>query len=185
MTESIDTRLLTAEDLYAFPDDRKRHELLSGRLTSEPPAGAEHGRVGVSIVIALGRHVIEKRLGRVYGPDTGFILARTPDTVRAPDIAFVSRARVEAAGRVIQYFPGAPDLAVEVNSPSDSLPAVRSKVADYLAAGCSMVWVVDPEERSVTVYRTLLAPRVLAADGMLHGEDVVPGFSIAVASIFE
>ena len=133
----------------------------------------------------LMNFVQSRRLGVVYAGDTGFVLARSPDTVRGPDVAFVTRERFEAVGRTARHFPGAPDLAVEVLSPGDRPDAVQAKVADYLAAGTQIVWIVDPASEQVTVFHTLLAPRTLTSDQELDGEDVLPGFRITVAEFFE
>jgi len=185
MQRAAGQRPMTADELFALPDDGCRHELSLGYLLSEPPAGFDHGGVGVRILVLLDNHVRARALGRVVGADTGFVLARTPDTVRAPDAAFVSAGRLGAVGRVKGYFPGAPDLAVEVLSPSERAGTIHGKVADYLAAGTRVVWVVDPESRTVTIYRSLLSPLVLAGDRELDGGDVVPGFAVKVSEIFE
>jgi Uma2 family endonuclease len=120
----------------------------------------------------------------VLGNDAGFILARSPDTVRGPDVSFVSRVRYDTANEV-GAFPGAPDLAVEVWSPSNTPAAIHAKVGDYLAAGTRCVWVLDPDTGTVAVYRSLLCPRTFGGSDFLDGEDVVPGFRVGVAEIFE
>src|SRR5919206_2667519 len=112
-------RLMTAEELWRMPDDGQRHELIAGELTTMPPSGFEHGRLTARLTASLSRHVRTHGLGEVLAAETGFLLARDPDLVRAPDVAFVSRERVAAAGEVAGYCPGAPDLAVEVVSPND------------------------------------------------------------------
>src|SRR5207247_2417345 len=106
----------------------------------------------------------------VVSADTGFLLARDPDTVRAPDVAFISHLRAREVGDVPSYFPGPPDLAVEVLSPSDRSGEVHGKVADYLAAGARLVWVVDPRTKRVLVHRSLLSPRILEGSDLLDGE---------------
>jgi Uma2 family endonuclease len=133
----------------------------------------------------LRDHVKRHRLGVVLGGDSGFVLARKPDTVRGPDVAFVSKERAEACGDTVRAFPGAPDLAVEVLSPSNSPVAVRSKVADYLAAGTRCVWVLDSEARTATVYTSLLSPRELGEHEFIEGGEVVPGLRVRVGEIFE
>lgn len=176
--------LLTAEALYCLPDDGRRYELVEGRLVSEPLPSFGHGRVAVRIASLLDAHVRANGLGAVVAGDAGFVLSRSPDTVRGPDVAFVSAERSRAAdpGRA---FEGAPDLAVEVVSSSNRPGEIHAKIADYLAAGGQLVWVVDPKTRTVTTYRTLLAPRRLAADDLLEGEEVLPGFRIHVSDLFE
>jgi Uma2 family endonuclease len=132
----------------------------------------------------LGSFVRPRRLGVVYAGDSGFVLARKPDTVRGPDVAFVSAERQRQVGSASPYFPGAPDLAIEVLSPGDRVSEVVGKVSDYLAAGCRLVWVVDPVREQVQVFRSPLTPRSVARDELLDGEDVVPGFRVALSEIF-
>ncbi len=175
---------MTADELFDLPDDGNRRELYLGHVLSEPPAGADHGDVGARLLILLGNHVSKHDLGRIFNADTGFVLSRSPDTVRAPDIAFVSRERIEPLGRVKSFFPGPPDLAVEVLSPSERAGTIHSKVGDYLAAGCRMVWLVDPDAQTITVHRPLGTARVVPRDQSLSGEDIVPGFAFRVSEIF-
>ena len=139
----------------------------------------------VAIAALLREHVQKRRLGVVVAGDAGFILARKPDTLRGPDVAFVARARIDDLDDGFRAFAGAPDLAVEIVTPSNSPEDVRAKVADYLAAGTRRVWVVNIEVRSVTVYEALLSPRLLREGDVLDAGDVVPGFSVRVGDIFE
>ena len=118
------------------------------------PAGNEHGKIAMSVAWRLAQHVEAHGLGAVYAAETGFRLASDPDTVRAPDAAFVCQARLDAVGAVAGYWPGAPDLVVEVVSPGDRYGEVAEKVADWLAAGTQMVVVVEPQQRTVAVHRT-------------------------------
>jgi Uma2 family endonuclease len=174
---------MTLEELYALPDDGTKQELQAGILISEPLPSFRHGRVAAAIAYELRTHVRRHRLGVVVSNDSGFLLARSPDTVRGPDVAFVSRDRMTIDEA--RAFPGAPDLAVEVLSPSNTPASMHAKVADYLAAGTRRVWVVDVERETVTIYASLLSPRIVAPDGILDGEDVVPGFRVPVAELFE
>ncbi|HEX6853638.1 MAG TPA: Uma2 family endonuclease [Candidatus Polarisedimenticolaceae bacterium] len=173
------------EALYTLPDDGFRHELQAGCVVSEPPTGFAHGDAAGRVAAAIGAHARATRSGRLIVAEAGFLLASDPDTVRCPDVAFVSASRLALVRDGRRAFPGPPDLAVEVVSPSNSPGEMHAKVADYLAAGSKLVWVVDPETKTVAVYRTLLAPRFLGADDVLDGEDVVPGFTLPVAEIFE
>jgi Uma2 family endonuclease len=154
-------------------------------LVSEPLAGGRHGLVVAAVAEILRAYVKKHRLGVVFAGDSGFVLARKPDTVRGPDVAFVSKHRIEQMGVPVKAFAGAPDLAVEVASPSNTPVAMHAKVADYLAAGTARVWVVDPEERTITVYAALLSPRVLRENETLDGDEVVRGFQARVGEIFE
>ncbi len=171
----------TAADLASLPDDERRHEIEAGRLLSEPLPSPRHDRVRRRLERLLDVHVVEHRLGEVFG-EAGFVLARDPDTVRGPDIAFVRSDRLVGMDDS-RFFEGAPDLAVEILSPSNRPYQVRAKVADYLQAGTRLVWVVDPQRRRVTEYRSILAPRVVELDGELEGGDVLPGLRVPVSSI--
>jgi Uma2 family endonuclease len=176
---------LTAEDLLGLPNDGLRHEIVTGYLLSEPPASFDHGMVAANLHRALLLFVEARGLGSILSADTGFLLARSPDTVRAPDVAFLSKGRIQASAGVTGFFPGAPDLAVEVLSPSDRPDRAHGKVADYLAAGARMVWIVDPARKSVIVHGSLLSPRVLGPSDTLEGGDLLPGFTIPVAALFD
>lgn len=181
---TTDDRLLTIEEFRRLPDDGTRMELVRGRVVREPPAGFEHGDVGMGLATRLRAHVKREGLGTVVGPDTGFILAEDPPTVRAPDAAFVRGENLEG-GRPEGYAPFAPDLAVEVVSPSNTLTQIQEKVLDYLDAGTSAVWVLEPGSRRITVYRSRSEIRILAPDEVLDGEEVVPGFMVRVMEVFE
>lgn len=180
---SVATREMTAEDLIRMPDDGFRYELVKGELRRMPPAGAPHGHVAMEIGWRLAQYVRTNNLGAVFAAETGFKIAKNPDTVRAPDVAFVSRERIEQSGIPPGYWPGAPDLAVEVVSPSDSYVEVEEKVLDWLEAGTRMVIVVNPGKQVVSVYRALKAV-VLTENDTLSGEDVVPGWSVLVKELF-
>ena len=174
---------LTAADLLALEDDGYRHELEAGFLLSEPLPTPRHDRVRRRLEQILDAFVTRHRLGEVFG-EAGFVLARDPDTVRGPDLSFVSAERLVGLDDT-RFFEGAPDLAVEILSPSNRPYQVRAKVADYLAAGSRIVWVIDPGKRSVTTWSSILAPQSVPPDGELSGEDVLPGFRASVASLFE
>ena len=178
------TKPVTADELLEMKDDGHRYELVKGELRMAPPPGSEHGEVTMNLAGPLYQHVKNNNLGVVFAAETGFKLESNPDTVRAPDVAFMRRERALKVGRVPGYSSGAPDLAVEVLSPSDRTIQVEEKVAAWLDAGARMVWVASPKLRSVTVYRSLTDITVLTEQNMLEGGDIVPGFRIAVADIF-
>ena len=180
----VTTGRMTADELLHLPDDGMRHELVAGELRTMAPTGNEHGWLTSDLHLSLGNHVLAHRLGRVYPADTGFVLARDPDTVRAPDVAFVQRERVEAVGRQPQFFPGAPDLAIEVLSPSDRRGEVAEKIATWLRYGTRMVIAVDPCRHTAAVHRPGHPVRVLTEADTLDGEDVVPGWTWPVATLF-
>lgn len=176
--------LLTADDLLRKPRDGYRYELVQGELIKMTPAGNIHGKRAMRLGWRLARHVEANDLGVVFAAETGFLLATNPDTVRAPDVAFVTKARVEQAGDFEGFWPGPPDLAVEVISPGDSYTEVEEKVEEYLNAGASAVWVVDPKRRTITVYRSLTEITILTENDTLDGEDIIPGFSCLAAEVF-
>jgi len=175
---------VTAEQLLKIPDDGYRYELVAGELRRTPLRGRRHGLVGGRLLGLLGSRAVEERLGRVFAAGTGFVLARDPDTVRSPDIAFIRNDHLPASEPEETFWPGAPDLAVEVVSPGDTFHDLDEKVNAWLAAGAAMVWVVNPRWQHVTVYRSDTDVRVLTKDGELGGEDVVPGFRCRVGDIF-
>jgi Uma2 family endonuclease len=175
---------MTADALLRLPDDGQRHELVAGELRTMAPSGGEHGWVVMRLAAPLALHVEAHRLGLVFGAETGFLLAQDPDTVRAPDVAFVRRERVLAAGDVKGFWPGAPDLVVEVISPGDLYTEVDEKVADWLAHGAQMVLVVNPRRRVVAVHRPGQTVHVLAEHEMLDGADIVPGWTMPVRRLF-
>jgi Uma2 family endonuclease len=181
---STTTKLMTAEELLSLPDDGSRYELIKGELKRMPPTGDEHGGVTMELAAMLYQYVKLNNLGRVYAAETGFKLESDPDTVRAPDIAFVSMKRIQAAGRIQGYRSGAPDLAVEVTSPSNTKREMAEKAKEYFAAGARLVWIVNPKLKSVIVYRSLSDIITLTETDTLEGDEVVPGFQIPVAEIF-
>ena len=178
------TQLLTAEDLSRLPPDGMRHELIKGELHTMPPSGFEHGVVGINLSTPLDQHAKGNRLGLVVGAETGFLIAQNPDTVRGCDIGFVSRERLEVVGIPSTYWRGPPDLAVEIVSPNDRVYEVDAKVQEWLDAGTRLVWVVNPRQRTVTVYKPGANPIVLTTKDELDGQDVLPGFRLLVARIF-
>jgi len=147
------------------------------------PAGSEHGAIALQTGSALLDFVKAHSLGAVLGAETGFQIAHDPDTVRALDVAFIRADRV-GGKRPQGFFPGAPDLAVEVLSPGDRASEVIAKVEDWLGAGCRAVWVIDPKTRTVTVYDDSRNAVILAATDTLDGGDLLPGFHRLVAEIF-
>lgn len=184
MRSSATEDLRTIEEFQRLPDDGTRLELVRGRVVREPPTGFEHGDLGLGIATHLRAFVKEHGLGTVVGPDTGFILAERPPTVRAPDAAFVRAEKLEG-GRPRGFAPFAPDLAVEVVSPSNTLAEIQEKVLDYLDAGTALVWVVEPRGLRVTTYRSRSDIRILGPEDRLDAADVVPGFRIGITELFE
>ena len=177
------TFLMTADDLAALPDDGNRYELLRGELLTMPPTGFEHGLASGTSLWRLTDHVRKTEAGVVV-TEVGFVLARNPTTVLAPDVAFVRRDRVPQGSDRIGFAELAPDLAVEVVSPSNSLAEMHDKVLTYLDAGVLMVLVLEPKRRTVTVHTSDRLARTLLPDEMFDGGDVLPGFAVRVADLF-
>ncbi|MBL0169824.1 MAG: Uma2 family endonuclease [Gemmatimonadaceae bacterium] len=182
---------MTAEQLLGYEAPGKRVELVRGQLIVREPAGFYHGSLTLRIGVALTNHLAREReargrshtRGRLATADPGFTLARRPDTVRAPDIAYVSRERF--GGPMPDGFPElAPDLAVEVLSPTDRTGAIVAKVGDWLSAGTQLVWVVDPPRESVVVYRADGSVDVLGVNDTLSGDALLPGFALSLRELF-
>ena len=171
--------LMSADELLRLPPDGWRYELVRGELRKMSPSGEEHGFVALNIGASLKDHVKQHSLGRAYGAETGFRISRDPDTVLAPDAAYV---RAERVAPTRKYFEGPPDAAFEVVSPNDTYAEVQEKTAEWLRGGCRVVVVVDPKSKTVRVHR---------ADGssdvtdVLVIDDVIPGWKVALREIFE
>jgi Uma2 family endonuclease len=178
------TTLATADELLHMPDDGHRYELVAGEITKMPPPGWRHGRCAMRVGLMVGSFAEQRQLGDSFAAETGFLLARDPDTVRAPDYAFIRKDHLPTRDPEGAYWPGPPDLAVEVSSPGDTLADLDDKVKGWLDAGAMMVWVVNPRWRSVTVYRSATDIKTLTENAELSGEDVVPNFRCQVAEIF-
>ena len=175
---------MTAEELAELPADAWRHELIEGELRTMAPAGDQHGLVAVNITYLVVDHVRKNTLGRCHIAETGFVLRRDPDTVRAPDLAFTRTERLPDQPTK-SFSDIVPDLVVEVVSPSDRASEVTKKALVWLQAGVRLVWVIDPEAEVVTVHRDGDVIGLLQGpDAVLSGEDVLPGFEARLADIF-
>ena len=177
-------RFVTAGELLRLPRGKARHELVRGELLSMSPAGSEHGVVVGMLFLLVANFVKRLDLGLVFGAETGFLIHHDPDTVRAPDIAFVRHERVPAGGIPQGFWPNAPDLAVEVVSPGDTVREVDEKVTDWLEAGSLAVWVVNPRRKTVTVYLGAGEIEALGANQTLDGGKTLPGFRCTVSEVF-
>ncbi len=178
-------KLFTAEDLERLASGERRMELVKGKVYEMAPAGGRHGYAAMNTGVILGGHVRSHGLGRVFAAETGFILRRDPDTVRAPDVAFVAQSRLRVDEIPDSFIELAPDLVAEVVSPSDTRREVREKVEDWLRAGVRLVWVIHPLSRTAVVYRSLDDITHLTENDFLDGEDVAPGFACRVAELFD
>jgi Uma2 family endonuclease len=171
--------LLTWEQFEQFPDDGMRHELDEGELISTPPAFGEHGQIQAATGSILRSFVRPRSLGLVF-VSTGFRLSH--DTVRGPDVSFIRAERASALD-LKRRFECAPDLAIEIISPSETATEIAHKVRQYLQAGAA-VWVVYPDDRTVHVFETSKNARVLEADDLLEAHVLLPGFSVRVSELF-
>jgi len=178
-------RLVTADEFARIPNDDYHYELVEGRVVRMSPPGSRHGVLATRIAMLLAQHADAHRLGAVMTCG-GVKLAANPDTVREPDIAFVRQDRIPAAGVPEGFWPGAPDLAVEITSPGDRLSEINAKVDDYLAArGVRLLWVLDPKKKTVTTHAPQSPTVTLGVDDVLDAGDVVPGFTCQISRIFD
>lgn len=175
--------LFTAEDLWQLPEGGRWYELVKGELIEMTPPGSMHGKVALRLARHLQAHVDAYQLGEVM-VESGFRLESEPDTVRGPDVSFIAADRVPPEGLPDGFFPGAPDLAVEVVSPGDTNAEIQDRVMDYLTHGTRLVWVVRPRRRTVTVHSPDGTACVLSEADVLDGEDVVPGFTLFLQELF-
>lgn len=173
-----------AEQLATMPNDGKRYELVNGELRMISPAGFEHGRLVMRLASRLNQHVEEHQLGVVSAAETGFLLSRNPDTVRAPDVAFVEQNRLTRHADTRGYLPLAPDLVAEVVSPSDSHSEVEKKSLAWRTAGVRMVLVVEPATRTIQVYRSGNNIVSLTDQDTLDASDIVPGWRLVIGEVF-
>lgn len=182
---STSTKPMTAEELLQLPRGRFRYELINGELKTMSPSGHNHGRIVMRLSSPLAQFVWDNELGEVYGAETGFKLTSNPDTVLAPDIAFITKRRVEEVGDTKGFWCGPPELAVAVMSPDDSDVEVKAKVTQWLEFGAKEVWVVNPTSRTVTTYRSELERMTLSEQDELQGGNILPGFRIALSKLFQ
>jgi Uma2 family endonuclease len=176
------TQPITDADLLALPRDGRKYELVDGEIRVSP-AGMRHEDVGANLLARLWTFVRARGLGRTFGSSVGY---RLPNgNLRSPDVSFVATERMPGGKPPKGFGELAPDLAVEILSPDDSQREVFDKVGEYLRAGSRLVWVIDPEEETAAIYRSLTQVRRIERDGALDGEDVLPGFTCPLAELFE
>jgi Uma2 family endonuclease len=179
-------KLMTAEEFMLLPEpvDGSRQELVRGEVVTMFPPNWEHGEIAGNVFFAIKVYLLNNPIGRVT-VEGGSVVDRDPDTVRGPDVSFMSKERMPLDKRMDCYADGAPDLCVEVLSPSNSRSQINEKLDEYFAGGAKLVWVVDPDDHSVTIYRDTLEGRVLKAAATVDGSDVLPGFTCPVADFFK
>lgn len=178
------TRPVTGDELLRMPG-RNPCELVAGRIVSMTPTSPTHGRIEVNVAAALKQFLRTRDLGVVMAGEVGVFTGRNPDTVRAPDVLFLSHERDARRTSRHGFLDVAPELAVEILSPTDRPDQVRRKLGEYFAAGVRLVWVIDPAARTVRVHRGGGEPRSLACGEVLTGADVLPGFRMPVDDVFE
>ena len=177
--------LITAEEFGRMPDDGRRTELVRGRIIELPPPNFLHGLTCAEITLLLTLWVKERDLGRVVTNDSGVVTQRNPDTLRGADVAYYSFDRLPKGSLPKQYPDVAPELVVEVRSPSDRWRDIHSKVAEYLNAGVLVVCVIDPETQTVRLYYPDHPERILAPDDDLTFPECLPGLLVPIRSLFE
>lgn len=175
------TKLWTVEEVERLPDDHVRYAVIEGVLYRMPPTMPRHGRIVMAIGSRLYRFVAQRHLGAVYD-QSGFILARNPDVLLSPDLAFVQTSRVPANEDTYPFL--APDLVIEIASPSQTGPSIQEKVSLYLTAGVRLIWVIDPSRREVRIHRPDGSEDRRTEQDALDGENVLPGFTVGVARLF-
>ncbi len=185
MPTSVTTSIVTAQELFSFPADGFRYELINGTLQMMSPAGGRHGRIAIQIAWLLKNHVHENQAGIVFAAETGFRISSDPDTVLAPDVAYVERSRYERLDETTSYLPIAPDLVVEVLSPSDRLAAIESKAFAWLDASSRLVLLIDPEHETIHAYRSRTQIEIFQAHETIDCSDAVTDWTLHVADVFK
>lgn len=185
MTTQTKTSLLTADDLLRLHGEGVRGELIRGVLCESMAAGVDHGKYVMNLAVALDGFIKAGRLGSLMGSDSGVWLGRDPDTVREPDIAFISTERVSLGVSVPGYSEVVPDLVVEIGSPSDNRREVNDKARMWHSHGVRLVWAAYPDTRSVDVHSEDGSIVTLTENDALDGGEVLPGFTCPVSDVFE
>jgi Uma2 family endonuclease len=177
--------LLTADDLLRLHSQGVRGELILGVLAETVASGGEHGEIAISLAASLLSFVKQHGLGRVFGTDTGVLLEREPDLVREPDVAYLSAEKLPLDVRIRGYYHVVPDLVVEIASPNDTIRALNDKARMWISYGVALVWVVDPDTKTVAVHQPGASTFVLSEEDTLDGGEALPGFTLPVREIFE
>lgn len=180
-----DVMLMTPEEFLLYPLDDVKAELVRGELRVNPPAGGPHGSAAARLIIRLAMHAEPRGLGRVFGDGVGYQLIQLPRTVRVPDASYVRAEKFPESGIGEGLFKFAPDIAIEVLSPSERVSELQEKLEDYRISGTDLVWVPDPVRRTVMVVSQNAPAQFLTEADVLTGGDVLPEFSCAIADIFE
>lgn len=184
MRADVVPEIMTADQLLVLHTPGKSTELVRGHLIVREPPGMYHGRIAAKLNYILGAFVYPNALGDLFGQDTGFRIESNPDTVRAPDVAFIRQGRVSEMP-LRGYGALAPDLVVEIVSPGDGRAELLAKIGQWLDAGVRLAWVIDPERFQAQVYRGDGSVGIVDRDGALDGDDVLPGFHCALSEVLE
>lgn len=179
-TPATESKPLTVEDMYSMPRDGRKYELIEGELVVSP-AGMKHEEIGGKLLLLLGIYLAKQQIGKMFGSSVGFELPS--GSLLSPDVSFVRMERFPDGVALDTFGQFAPDLAVEILSPSDSMARVEQKVDLYLENGAELVWVINPKAARATVYRADGSAAIVRAEGALDGEAVLPGFRCALAEI--
>ncbi len=183
MTVSAQPKIWTDEEFMALPDNGDRYELVNGELRIVGNSGMLHGQIASVLIVFLGGIVLSHKLGVVCDSSTAFKMKS--GNKRSPDVSFVSKDRLKGLKKLPKgFFDGAPDLAVEVISPSNTFEEIHQKIVEYFESGSRLVWVINPDEESVVIYRGSTPDRLLKITDFLEGEEVVAGFRLAIAELF-
>ena len=179
-------KVWTEAELQALPEDGLTHELVDGEIVMSPKNDFFHGDICSELAASLRAFAMSNRLGAVLDCSTGFRMNNS--NVRAPDVSFISRARLKAQGfrrSTRRFFPGAPDLAVEVLSLNNTQKEIDGRLKDFFSSGTVLAWIIDPKDKRVEIFRSLTERRMVGGGGFLDGEDLLPGFRYPVAELFK
>ena len=188
MSTAVDAarKVWTEKELQALPEDGFLHEVVDGELVMSPKNNWYHGRICTRLLVAISQFVSEHRLGAVLDSSTGFWMFNR--NCRAPDVSFVPKARLGALGfhpRDNRFFPGAPDLAIEILSPNNTRREIDDRLKDFFASGTQIAWVIHPAEECVEVCHSLTQRALIGSGGVLEGESLMPGFRYPIADLFK
>ncbi|NJR58656.1 MAG: Uma2 family endonuclease [Cyanobacteria bacterium CRU_2_1] len=183
MTIAADKKIWTDEAFMALPKDGGPYELIDGEVITISNSGMEHGNIATTLSFYLNSQIIPNKLGVLCDSSTAFSLKS--GNKRSPDISFIAKDRLKGLKRLPKgYFQGAPDLAVEIISPSNTFESIHTKLVEYFANDCRLAWVVNPDEQWVMVYRQPQPDRLVKAAETLEGEEIIPGFTLPLAELF-
>lgn len=183
---TVATKAMTVDEFYELPEpeDGSKLELVKGEIIVMPNPGVEHGEIQVNIASLIWTFLRKNKIGRVV-TESGVVTERDDDSVRGPDVSYYSKERLPLLRQVVKYNDLPPDLCVEVVSPSNTKKELRTKIQEYFTVGVRMVWILEPEDRSVTVLTSPSEGRTLYDDSELGGGEVLPGFTCKVSELFE